>query len=110
MARFSRNVRAAMISLLLATSLIAVIATPHHTFGQSSTADKQKACNDAAEKKGLTGNDRKTFIDNCLKAGSGTATNEDKATACKNAADKKGLTGADRRSFLKDCANKMNSK
>jgi hypothetical protein len=99
-----------MMSLLLATSLTA--AAPRYATGQASNQDKAKACNDAADKKNLTGDDRKTFLQSCLNkaAGSGSASNEDKATACKNAADKKGLTGADRRSFLKDCANKMKSK
>ena len=107
MTKTSHYVRAAMMSLLLATSLIATIAAPRYSFGQSSNADKVKSCNEAADKKGLTGDAKKTFVENCSKAATGTASNEDKATACKNMADKKGLTGSDRRSFLRDCANKV---
>lgn len=115
MARISHHLWAAMMALLLATSLTSVVAakTPLHSPPQASSQDKAKACNDAADKKNLTGDDRKTFMQNCLNkaANSGSGGNvseQDKATACKNIADKKGLTGADRRSFLKDCMNKAN--
>jgi psiF repeat len=78
-----------------------------------SSQDKAKACNNAADKKGLQGDQRKTFMHNCLKkavdSGSvGNMSQQDKANICKNLADKKGLTGADRRSFVKDCMNKAN--
>jgi|HubBroStandDraft_4_1064222.scaffolds.fasta_scaffold15951_2 hypothetical protein len=118
MSRTSHYVRVVMMSLLLATSLSSLIAakTPQSKPGQSSTVssqDKAKACNDTADKKGLTDQERKTFMQNCLNkvANSGSGGNvsqQDKVTACKNLADKKGLQGADRRSFLKDCMNKLN--
>jgi hypothetical protein len=101
-------------SLLLATSLTAVVATtPRYTFGQASNQDKAKACNDAADKKNLTGDDRKTFMQSCLNkaAGSGSGGNvseQDKANVCKNLADKQNLKGSDRRSYLKDCMHKAN--
>ena len=114
MAGFSQQLRAAMISILLATSftLVASATMPQSTSSTPSQQDKAKACNDAADKKGLKDQDRKTFMQNCLNkaANSTPPSNEDKATACKNLADKKGLQGADRRSFLKDCANKATSK
>jgi|SRR5579864_8118280 hypothetical protein len=118
MSRTSHYVRVVMMSLLLATSLSSLIAakTPQSKPAQSSAVssqDKAKACNDAADKKGLKDQERKTFMQNCLNtvANSGSGGNvsqQDKATACKNLADKKGLKGADRRSFLKDCMNKLN--
>ena len=117
MSRISPYVGAAMMSLLLATSLTSVIAaTPQSKPAQSSTAssqDKAKACNDAADKKGLKDEDRKNFMQTCLgkAAGSGSGSNasqQDKATTCKNLADKKGVTGADRKSFIKDCMKKAN--
>jgi hypothetical protein len=105
-----------MMWLLLATNLTSVTAakTPQSKPAQSSTVssqDKAKACNDAADKKSLKGQDRKTFMQSCLnkaaESGSGgNMSEQDKATTCKNLADKKGLTGADRRSFVKDCMNK----
>jgi hypothetical protein len=118
MSRISHYVWAAMMSLLLATSLTSSIAaqTAQSKPAPSSTVfsqDKVKACSDAADKKGLKDQERKTFMQNCLNkaanAGSGgNASQQDKGTACKNLADKKGLQGADRRSFLKDCMNKLN--
>jgi psiF repeat len=117
MSRISHYVRAAMMSLLLATSLTSVIAaTPQSKPAQSSTAssqDKAKACNDAADKKGLKDEQRKTFMQNCLNkaadsSSGGKVSEQDKATTCNNLADKKGLKGADRRSYVKDCMQKAN--
>jgi hypothetical protein len=118
MSRISDCVSAAMMSLLLAASLTSAIAakTPGPNSAQPSTVssqDKAKACNDLADKKGLQGQDRKSFMQSCLNnaANSGSGGNvseQDKANACKNLADKKGLKGADRRSFLKDCMDKAN--
>lgn len=120
MSRMSRNLGAAMMSLLLATSFSLVVAarTPQSNPMQSSTVsasseDKAKACNDATDKKGLTGQDRQKFLQSCLSkaADSGSATNaseQDKAKTCNDLADKKGLQGSDRRSFIKDCMKKAN--
>jgi len=115
MTRISHYVGATVMSLLLATSLTSAIAAkmPMYNPPQASSQDKAKACNDAADKKGLKDQERKTFMQNCLNkaANSGSGSNvsqQDKATACKNLADKKGLKGADRRSFVKDCMNKAN--
>jgi len=79
----------------------------------ASSQDKAKACNDAADKKGLKGAERKTFTENCLNkaADSGSGSNvsqQDKGKTCNDLADKKGLKGADRRSFVKDCMKKAN--
>jgi hypothetical protein len=112
----SHHVWAAMILLFLATSLISTKAAKTPPYPQSTGAasqDKAKTCNDAADKKGLKDQDRKTFMQNCLNkaANSGSGGNvsqQDKATACNNLADKKGVTGADRRSFIKDCMKKAN--
>ena len=117
MSRISRYVWTPMMSLLLAMSLTSILAaSPQSKPAQSSTAssqDKAKACNDAADKKGLKDEDRKNFMQTCLgkaaDSGSGSnASQKDKATTCKNLADKKGVTGADRKSFMKDCMNKAN--
>ncbi|MFZ0591531.1 MAG: PsiF family protein [Bryobacteraceae bacterium] len=81
----------------------------------ASQQDKVKACNDMADKKGLTGNDRKSFMQNCVSKATGAQpvsdmSQKDKMDACKNLADKKNLSGKDRRSFIKDCMDKANSK
>lgn len=80
-----------------------------------SQQDKARACNDLADKKGLKGDDRKGFMQNCLSKASGTTpiddmSQRDKLDACKNLADRKNLKGEDRRSFLKDCMHKVNSR
>jgi hypothetical protein len=118
MPRISRYVWAPMMSLLLAMSLSPILAakSPQSKPAQSSTAssqDKAKACNDAADKKGLTGTERKTFTENCLNraADSSSGSNvsqQDKASTCNSLAEKKGLKGADRKSFVKDCMKKAN--
>ena len=79
----------------------------------SSQQDKMKACNNLADKKGLKGDDRKNFMQDCLSKGGGNQkldemSQKDKMNVCKNLADKKNLTGSDRRSFIKDCMSKAN--
>ena len=118
MSRISHYVGAAIMTLLLATSLTSVVAakTPQPNPAQSSTVssqDKAKACNEAADKKGLKDQERKTFMQSCLDKAANSSSDakvseQDKGTACKNLADTKGLKGADRRSFIKDCMNKAN--
>ena len=116
MSRISHYVWAPIMSLFLAISLTSMLAaTPPQTKPSStaSSQDKAKACNDAADKKGLKDQQRKTFMQNCLNkaADSSSANNvsqQDKATTCNSLADKKGLTGADRRSYVKDCMKKAN--
>ena len=90
-------------------------AQNRETGSSMSQQDKAKACNDLAEKKGLKGNDRRDFLQNCLSKTSGAQSigdmsQRDKLNACKNVADRRNLQGEDRRSFLKDCMNKVNSK
>ena len=91
-------------------------------FAQASNQDKAQACKDAADKQNLTGDARKTFLQNCLNKAAGNTntaqqtandklnnmSEQDKMNACKNLADKKNLSGRDRGSFLKDCMQKAN--
>ena len=98
MSRVSHPVWATMMSLLLAMSLTSILAAKSQQSNpaQSSAAssqDKAKACNDAADKKGLKDQERKTFMQNCLSkaadAGSGgNVSEQDKAKTCNNLADK----------------------
>lgn len=78
-----------------------------------SQEDKLKGCNNLADKKNLTGDDRKNFLKSCAEKATGTQpmsemSEKDKMNACKNLADKKNLTGEDRRSYIKDCMKKAN--
>ncbi len=103
MSRLSHIVWAAIMSLLLATSITLVVAakaSPSNPAPSSdaSAQDKAKACNDAADKRNLKGEDRQKFMQSCLNkaADSGSGGNvseQDKAKACNNAADKKGTVG-----------------
>ena len=81
---------------------------------ESSQQDRVKTCNNMADKKGLKGDDRKNFMQDCLNKAGNEKLNEmsqkDKMNVCKNLADKKNLTGNYRMSFLKDCMNKANPK
>ena len=118
MSKNSHHMWAAIMSLLLATSLISLTAakTPQAKPAQSSSAssqDKAKACNDLADQKGLKDKDRQTFMQSCLNKAADTRSSanvseEGKAKTCNSLADKKNLTGADRRSFVKDCMKKAN--
>lgn len=101
----------ALLSLAMSVGLPARVAAD----GQGpSQQDKAKACNSMADNKGLKGDDRKTFIQDCLNKAGNQPVNEmsqkDKMDVCKNLADKKNLAGNDRRSFIKDCMNKANPK
>ena len=73
-----------------------------------NTQDKVSKCNQTADKKNLQGDERKTFLQNCL--GKAQDVQQDKRAACNKLADEKNLQGHDRASFLKDCINKANSR
>jgi len=93
----------------------------------ASNQDKAQACKDMADKRNLTGDDRKNFLQNCAtkaseqSSGQGKAqqaandklddmSQREKLNACENLADKKNLKGGDRRSYVKDCMQKANPK
>ena len=113
MTRISQKVLLVIILLSLATS-VGLPARAAADKQEPSQQDKMKACNNMADKKGLKGDDRKNFMQDCLsKAGSqplSDMSQKDKLNVCKNLADRKNLKGEDRRSFLKDCMNKANPK
>jgi hypothetical protein len=105
--------KAFLLMTLLSLALIAAQPAQAAADPQApSQQDKMKACNNLADNKGLKGDDRKNFMQDCLsKTGSqplDDMSQKDKLDACKNLADKKNLKGDDRRSFLKDCMNKVN--
>ena len=111
MVRMSRKIVVVVTLLSLAMSEgISARAAAQGSSGQ----DKVKACNTKADSKGLKGDERKTFMQDCVNQAGNDKLNgmsqKDKMDVCKNLADRKNLTGADRRSFLKDCMNKANPK
>ena len=87
-------------------------ASAYHNQLGTSNQDKANACKNLADKKGLQGDDRKSFLQDCLSKAANTTpvsdmSNKDKVKACRDIADKRNLKGSDRRSFLKDCTNKV---
>ena len=66
---------------------------------------KMSTCSQEAKTKGLKGDERQTFMSNCLKADSTTAakpmTQQEKMTACNAKAT--GKTGDDRKAFMSEC-------
>ena len=113
MTKLSQRALFVMTVLSLAMSL----ELPDHAAANPqgpSQQDKMKACNTLADNKGLKGDERKNFMQDCLsKAGNqqlNDMSQKDKLNVCKNLADKKNLKGDDRRSFLKDCMNRANPK
>ena len=114
MIRISRKVLLPMTLLSLAMSVGVPVRAAADKQG-ASQHDKTKACNNLADNKGLKGDDRKNFMQDCLSKGGGNQklddmSQKDKMNVCKNLADRKNLTGSDRRSFIKDCMNKANPK
>ena len=86
-----------MMALSFATS--ATLEAANSAAQNGSTAsqqDKINACNSLADKKGLSGNDRKNFMQSCLSQAANAQppsdmSTKDKMNACKNLADKKNL-------------------
>jgi len=113
MIRISQKVLLVVTLLSLAMSLGLPVRAAADKQG-SSQQDRMKACNNLADNKGLKGDDRKNFMQDCLSKGGNQQLNDmsqkDKMNVCKNLADKKNLTGSDRKSFIKDCMNKANPK
>ena len=97
-------------SIWLAT-LGAVLATA--TLVQPAAADntqqtKMTTCNADAKSKGLSGDDRKSFMKTCLSANSGgdskpLNSQQQKMKDCNADAKTKGVSGADRKKFMSDC-------
>ena len=113
MIRISQKVLLIVTLLSLAMSVGLPARAAADKQGQSKQ-DRMKACNNLDDNKGLKGDDRKNFMQDCLSKGGYEKLNDmsqkDKINVCKNLADRKNLTGSDRRSFIKDCMNNANPK
>jgi psiF repeat len=79
----------------------------------NSQQEKMKTCNADAKSKGLSGDDRKTYMKTCLSAAAPEAakgnSQQEKMKSCNADAKSKGLTGADRKSFMKTCLSGSSS-
>ncbi len=81
--------------------LIAAVPSP----AANSQQNKMTACNADASAKGLTGDDRKSFMKTCLSNTPAPAGNsqQQKMKTCNADATSKGLKGSDRKAFMKTC-------
>jgi psiF repeat len=77
---------------------------------QNSQQQKMTSCNADAKAKGLTGDDRKSFMKTCLSDKGAAAapaakgnSQQEKMKTCNADAKAKGLTGDDRKAFMKSC-------
>jgi psiF repeat len=93
---------------MMAVSAMLVVGA----LGQPASADnsqqaKMTTCNADATSKGLSGDNRKTFMKTCLSAGSTTSkpvnSQQEKMKTCNADATTKGLTGDDRKKFMSSC-------
>jgi hypothetical protein len=57
----------ALAAAVFSASAIAQTSTTPSKSGNASQQDKATACKNLAQKKGLSGNDAKTFIQDCMK-------------------------------------------
>ena len=63
--------------------------------------EKMKACNQEAGDKSLKGDERKSFMSQCLSAKK--PTQQDKMKTCNKEAGDKSLKGDERKKFMSDC-------
>jgi hypothetical protein len=78
-------------------------ATPEAAASKAPTAqqDKMKACNKDAGDKSLKGDERKSFMSQCLSAKK--PSQQDKMKTCNKEAGDKSLKGDERKKFMSDC-------
>lgn len=99
------------ISMTLALVLLAgaaITATAQDTTKQPSAAQaaqqqKMKDCNAQAKTKNLAGDERKTFMSQCLSAAGVPQSQQDKMKSCNKEATAKNLKGDERKTFMSTC-------
>ena len=98
------------ISLMLALAMLAAVALPvmaqetkQPSAAQAAQQQKMKDCNAQASAKNLKGDERKTFMSQCLSAAGVPQTQQDKMKSCNKTATDKGLKGDDRKAFMSTC-------
>ena len=70
---------------------------------QLAQQEKMKTCNADAKTKELKGDERKTFMSECLGSKPAPATQQNKMTTCNAEAGTKALKGAERKAFMSEC-------
>jgi hypothetical protein len=99
--------RSIWLAILGAAVAAATLVQP--ALADNSQQSKMTTCNADAKTKGLTGDDRKTYMKTCLSA-TGASTDskplnsqQQKMKSCNADAKTKGLTGDDRKTFMSTC-------
>ena len=97
-----------LISLVALGLVLAVGAANAADKAPSAQQGKMKTCNADAKTKDLKGDERKTFMKECLSAkpaaaADGKTAQQSKMTTCNADAKTKALKGADRKKFMKEC-------
>ncbi|HSP98350.1 MAG TPA: PsiF family protein [Candidatus Dormibacteraeota bacterium] len=94
-----------MTRILTAITLVALLAAP--AMALTAQQEKMKACNAEAAQKQLTGDARKTFMSDCLKADHGGLTpQQQKMKDCNASANTQHLKGESRKEFMSTCLAK----
>ena len=105
-----------MQKLLIAVVFVIAAFLPGLAGAENAQQQKMKACNAEASSKQLKGDARKTFMKECLHAGSADTADNAKGSAlpelsaqqkkmkeCSGAAKQKNLHGTERQNFMKTC-------
>ncbi|NNS06547.1 PsiF family protein [Erwinia sp. JH02] len=98
------------VQLLIAAALFSLTAASYAGAAEK-TAQQQKmtVCNQQAGDKALKGDERKTFMSNCLKKDSkmdGMTPQQMKMKTCNAGAGEKNLKGDERKTFMSNCLKK----
>ena len=100
------------ISIVLALVMLAAIAVPamaqdtttkQPSAAQAAQQQKMKDCNAQATTKNLKGDERKTFMSQCLSAAGVPLSQQEKMKVCNQQATAKNLKGDDRKAFMSTC-------
>jgi hypothetical protein len=92
--------------LVTAACLVVATLVPGLAGAETAQQQKMKDCNAQATAKQLKGNDRQTFMAQCLKAGASEhqlTAQQQKMKDCNAQAAEKHLKGKDRKSFMSQC-------
>jgi hypothetical protein len=97
---------------LAIVSLAVLLGMPSYGYAAGIHKNKMKACNTAADEKGLSGEgkgpERKAFMKECLsakssKAATGAASQQSKMKRCNKDAGAQNLKGDERKKFMSTC-------
>ena len=98
-----------LVTLLFGLVFVAAVSAADKTL--TPQQQKMSACDTEAASMSLKGDERKTFMSNCLKkdapaAGKTLTPQQQKMSACSKEASSKSLKGDDRNKFMSTCLKK----